>query len=215
MGGHTRNGGVGSAVVIITLLLTGCGGDDDTDTADETSDASGETSDASGETSDASGNDASGESSDDGSGGGDSGESGDAGAVGIGTATVMVDGLTLLFEQVEPGPDDDYYTFCQQVAGTLQAVFPQVDESGNVLEGELSVILIEPGTMADDIDEPPEFTVTNGERFFYYEEPQSIDIPASGRSASGTVTLLESGAMDPESGELETTPFEATLEISC
>jgi hypothetical protein len=113
------------------------------------------------------------------------------------------------------GSGDDYFTFCSQVSDTLQAVFPQVDESGSVLEGELSVILIEPGSLADDIDEPPEFSVHNGERFWMYADPDPFDIPANGRSASGTATVVESGAIDPQTGEIETTPFEASLEISC
>ncbi len=63
--------------------------------------------------------------------------------------------------------------------------------------------------------QPPEFSVHNGERFWMYAESDPFDIPANGRSASGTATLVESGAMDAQTGEIETTPFEASLEISC
>lgn len=195
------------AVVVVGLLLAGCGGDDDS-ADDGGAEATSDDSDESDGGGDATGDD--GEATSDDSGGSD-----DAVPVGTGTATVTVDGVTMLFEQVEPGPDDDYYTFCTQVSGTLQAVFPQVDESGNVLQGELSVILIEPGTMADDIGEPPELSVHNGERFWNYDESGPIDMPADGRSASGTATVLESGAMNAETGEIDTTPFEATLEMSC
>lgn len=178
---------------MVALLLTGCGGDDDS-TAEPGDD-------------DAPALNTSGD-------GGDAGGS-DAGDAGPGSATVTVDGVTMRFEQVEPGPNDDYYTFCTQVSGTLQAVFPQVDDAGNVLGGELSVILIEPGSAAAGMGEPPEFAVHNGERFWMYDEADPFDIPASGRSANGTATLRESGAMNPETGEIDTTPFEATLDISC
>ena len=113
------------------------------------------------------------------------------------------------------GSGDDYFTFCSQVSGTLQAVFPQVDELGSVLEGELSVILIEPGSLADDIDEPPEFSVHNGERFWMYADPDPFDIPANGRSASGTATVVESGESIRRPVRSRRLRFEASLEISC
>ena len=207
MSGCRRRGIVAGAAVVVTVLLAACGGDDDgTDSADADSadEASGD--EASGDDSSGSGNE---------TGGDDSSGSGDAGTAGAGTATVTVDGVTMLFAQIEPGPNDDYYTFCTQISGTLQAVFPQVDESGTVLRGELSVILIEPGSFADDLDEPPEFSVDNGDRFWNYAESDPFDIPADGSSASGTATLVESGAFDPQTGEIQTTPFEASLQISC
>lgn len=190
---------VAGAAAVFTVFLSACGGGDSG--VDSAAVSSGD--EVPGDVTGAESNE------------GDETEGGDAGAAGAGTATVTVDGVTMLFEQIEPGPDDDYYTFCSQVSGTLQAVFPQVDESGTVLGGELSVILIEPGSLADDLNDPPEFAVHNGERFWMYADPDPFDIPANGRSARGTATLVESGAMDPQTGEIETTPFEASLEISC
>lgn len=188
----THRWALGGVIVVLTALLAACGGDD------------------------GGGDDSADPSTLDGTSGDGIGDaSSDAVDVDVATATVTVDGVTMRFARVEPGPDEDYYTFCTPISGTLQAVFPRVDESGNVLAGELSVILIEPGTFADELDEPPEFSVDNGERFWTYHDPDPFDIPASGRSASGTAILSESGAMDPTTGEIARTPFEASLQVSC
>lgn len=193
----------GTALIAALLVFAGCGGDDtdSTDGDDASADVSG---------------DADANAGDDADSGDADGGGGDAPAAGNGTATVVIDGTTYQFAQVEPGPDDDYYTFCTSVAGTLQAVFPLVDDAGTVVEGgELSVIFLEPGGIAADQGESPEFSVSVDQQFWFHEEGQPIDVPADGRSASGTATLLQSGAMNAETGAIETTPFDVTIEMSC
>lgn len=199
----------GTALIAALLVFAGCGGDDtdSTDGGDASADVSGDAGD-----SDLSGADDA--ESDDAEA--DAGGGGDTPAAGNGTATVVIDGTTYEFAQVEPGPDDDYYTFCTSVAGTLQAVFPLVDDGGAVVEGgELSVVFLEPGGIAADQGESPEFSVSVDQQFWFHEEGQPIDVPADGRSASGTATLLQSGAMNAETGAIETTPFDVTIEMSC
>ncbi|TDT16841.1 hypothetical protein BDK89_2439 [Ilumatobacter fluminis] len=205
----------GTALIAALLVFAGCGGDDtdSTDSDDAAADVSGDAGD------DAESGDAESDSDSDAdvadADGGDA-DGGDAPAAGNGTATVVIDGTTYQFAQVEPGPDDDYYTFCSTVAGTLQAVFPLVDDAGTVVEGgELSVIFLEPGGIAADQGESPEFSVSVDQQFWFHEEGQPIDVPADGRSASGTATLLQSGTMNAETGAIETTPFDVTIEMSC
>ena len=192
----------GTALIAALLAFAGCGGDDtdSTDGDDASADASGDA----------------GDDADSGDAESDVGGGGDAPAAGNGTATVVIDGTTYQFAQVEPGPDDDYYTFCTSVAGTLQAVFPLVDDGGAVVEGgELSVVFLEPGGIAADQGESPEFSVSVDQQFWFHEEGQPIDVPADGRSASGTATLLQSGKINNETGVVETTPFDVTIEMSC
>lgn len=193
----------GTALIAALLVFAGCGGDDtdSTDGDDASADVSG---------------DAGANAGDDADSGDADGGGGDAPAAGNGTATVVIDGTTYEFAQVEPGPDDDYYTFCTSVAGTLQAVFPLVDDGGAVVEGgELSVVFLEPGGIAADQGESPEFSVSVDQQFWFHEEGQPIDVPADGRSASGTATLLQSGKINNETGVVETTPFDVTIEMSC
>lgn len=201
----------GTALIAALLVFAGCGGDDtdSTDGDDASADVSGDADANAGDDADSGDADGGGDSDADGGGG-------DAPAAGNGTATVVIDGTTYQFAQVEPGPDDDYYTFCTSVAGTLQAVFPLVDDAGTVVEGgELSVIFLEPGGIAADQGESPEFSVSVDQQFWFHEEGQPIDVPADGRSASGTATLLQSGTMNAETGAIETTPFDVTIEMSC
>ncbi len=200
----------GTALIAALLVFAGCGGDDtdSTDGDDAAADVSGDAGD------DAESGDADSDSDSDADVA--DADGGDAPAAGNGTATVVIDGATYQFAQVEPSPDDDYYTFCSTVAGTLQAVFPLVDEAGNAVEGgELSVIFLEPGGIAADQGESPEFSVSVDQQFWFHEEGQPIDVPADGRSASGTATLSQSGTMNAETGAIETTPFDVTIEMSC
>lgn len=214
--------------LVTGLLIAGCGSDDDGDATDPdvVSDADAGSGDEATDVGEA----ASSDDVDPAEGGTDTAGDDDAAAddaaaddaaepatpTGSGTATVTFEGSTYSFAQIEPGPDDDWYVFCTNVAGSLQAVLRQIDDAGNPVDGELSVILIEPGSPYDDTGDPPEVAVeVNNERFLRYQDGDPIDAPASGTAGGGTVTLSESGAMDPQTGEIEMTPVEVSLEVAC
>jgi hypothetical protein len=181
--------------IAAALLITGgCGGDDDDDASGDPAGESTTADDA------------------------DTAADADSAATpaGAGSATFTLEGETYRFEQIEPGPDDDFYVFCTVIGDSLQAVMRQVDDAGNPVDGELSVILLEPGGAYEQTGDPPEVSVEiNNERFLNYFEGDPIAAPASGRSGEGTVTLRETGAFDPATGEIETEQVEATLEVSC
>ena len=194
------------------LIAGGCGGGDD--------DASGDPVGESATADDTEAPDASSDLADDSTTPDDAGAADDAGsaatAAGAGSATFTFEGETYRFEQIEPGPDDDYYVFCTVLGNSLQAVLHQVDDAGNLLDGELSVILLEPGGAYEQTGDPPEVIVSvNNERFLSYVEGDPIAAPADGRTGGGTVTLTEYGAYDPDAGEQATTQVEAMLEVSC
>ena len=132
-----------------------------------------------------------------------------------GQATLTMEGTTHSFIQAEPGPDDDFYSFCTIVGQSLQAVLQEVDDAGNFLGGELSVVLLEPGGAYEQTGDPAEFSVQLGEfRFLRAEDDGSIQVPSQGSSASGTVLLTEDIGFGDD-GTRQTAETEAQIEVSC
>jgi hypothetical protein len=203
------------SIAAALLVTAGCGGDDDESTA--LSDDATPAADADeAETAEA---DTSAEPADEAATADESEPAPESDApaapTGAGSATVTMQGETYRFQQIEPGPDDDYYVFCTVVAGSLQAVLRQVDDGGNTVDGELSVILLEPGGPYEQTGDPAEVQLSLGNRFLRYNEGDPIAAPSSGAAGGGTVTLQETGTFDGETGETATTAVEATIEVSC
>lgn len=138
-----------------------------------------------------------------------------AAPTGSGTATVSMEGETYRFEQIEPGPDDDYYVFCTVVAGSLQAVLRQVDDTGNTVEGELSVVLLEPGGAYEQTGDPAEVQLDIDGRSLRYVDGDPMAATSSGAAGGGTVTLQETLGFSGETGEIETQPVDVSLDVSC
>jgi len=105
-------------------------------------------------------------------------------------ATVVIDGTAYEFRALEPGPDEDFWSLCTTMAGSLQGTMQLVDDDGaHVEEGELMFVLLEPGA-AYDLGAEVEFTIPEFgtavyDRSFRADE---IDATVSGRSGSGSFT---------------------------
>lgn len=138
-----------------------------------------------------------------------------ASATRSGTATLTMEGVTHSFIQAESGPDDDFYSLCVEVAGSLQAVLQEVDDAGNLLGGELSVVLLEPGGAYEQTGDPAELSVQLGDfRFLRAVDEDGIDAPADGSTAGGTVTLIEDIGFGDD-GRRQTQEIEAKVDVSC
>lgn len=104
-------------------------------------------------------------------------------------ATVVIDGATYQFQPLQPGPDDDFYSFCTVVADSLQAGMQLVDDTGERIEGgELEFIFLEPGGAYERTGDPAELMIVLPEHNGIGFVADEIDAPASGRTASGTFT---------------------------
>jgi len=76
-------------------------------------------------------------------------------------ATVIIGDATYEFRPLEPGPDDDFYSFCTTVAGSLQGTMQLVDGTGaHVADGEISFVFLEPGGAYASTGDPPELLFT-------------------------------------------------------
>ncbi|HWL42492.1 MAG TPA: hypothetical protein VNQ73_06070 [Ilumatobacter sp.] len=105
-------------------------------------------------------------------------------------ATVVVDGTTYEFRPLIPGPDDDFYSFCTVIAGSLQGGMQLVDDTGARVEGgELEFILLEPGGAYAATGDPAELMIVLPEYDGIGFTDEQIDAPASGRRAAGTFTV--------------------------
>jgi hypothetical protein len=197
------------AVLVVTLWA--CGGDDDSVDPGPADDGDVATADPAGDEANAQTDD----------GGGDDG-AGDVaqdvidgfGSADSGTATVTFDGTTYEFALLEPGPEDDFYSFCSQVAGSLQAVMQQVDETGAYADGQLTVLLAEPGGAFERTGDPPEIYVDVDGRSLNNIDGENFDATSDGSSGGGAVTLYEMTGFD-DSGQMQQAEYEATLEVSC
>lgn len=123
-------------------------------------------------------------------------------------ATVVVDGTTYEFRPLEPGPDEDFWSLCTTVAGSLQGTMQLVDEDGSHVEGGgIEFVLLEPDAAydlpAEIILVLPDLGTAIYEQSFTADQ---IDAPASGRSGSGTFTAVN-GMGD--------VTIDGTIEASC
>jgi len=134
----------------------------------------------------------------------------DEGSSGSGGASVTIGAETLVYAVVEPGPDDDFYTFCTTVAGSLQAVMQEVDAAGTPLGGELSVVLFAPDSDYATTGDPQEFDVAfpDGRWLVADGAAGAIDAAANGAHASGTAEL--GSPIDPSAA-----PVIATFDVTC
>lgn len=124
----------------------------------------------------------------------------------------MIDGTTYTFRPIQSGPDDDFFSFCTVVAGSLQASMQLVDAAGQRLEGvdggELDFILLEPGGLYESTGDPAELNFTLPDPALNrYFQATVIDAPMSGRHATGTFTAADFRA--------DTEVVTGTIDASC
>jgi len=157
-------------VLAVVLVAAACGGDDDSDAVADLglpSGAGGIDLDAAREIADQAVADTSGDA----------------------RATVVIDGTSYEFRPLTPGPDDDFYSFCTTIAGSLQGGMQLVDASGARVEGgELEFILLEPGGAYAATGDPAELMIVLPEHDQVWYDADELDAPASGRRAAGTFT---------------------------
>ena len=105
-------------------------------------------------------------------------------------ATVVIDGVTYEFRAIQPGADDDFYSFCSTVAGSLQATMQLVDDAGaRVDNAEIDFVLLEPGGPYEQTGDPAELQISLPELGPAGFTEVEINAPVSGRSASGTFVV--------------------------
>lgn len=125
-------------------------------------------------------------------------------------ALVVIDDVSYEFRPLDTDADGErFFAFCTVVAGSLQASMLLVDDAGApVAGGELEAILIEPGGAYAATGDPAELAVAIpgviGD--FGLLGAETIDAPASGRSAAGTFSTVDFNGQNRVDG---------TIEISC
>jgi hypothetical protein len=190
---HHRRGPVTAAALFFALVLAACGGDDSADPPADTAEASTNDEPATGgPTEDAAAQD-------------------DGFAVGEGTATVTIDGVTHRYATVE-----GEMTACATIGGSLQVVLPEVGEDGTPIPDTLlSVYLLGPEADPALHSEPAiEVELADGTIWgagdasnLVGAETPPVDLAADGARAQGTVRLAK--AFEAE------TVVDAVLEVQC